>query len=336
MTRRRTETRRPRRSWSHRSRRRTPSAIRPVCPRASRTQSIARLPHTGKSRLADRASRRTVDRGTQPARRCLPSPATTSRRPPTGHARRVGRLGRRNAGSGFRQRRTSQPILARRHIQRSLIHGHRRDAVRSIGAAQVRPTILAFEAKHASCFVVAGVASGCIQPPIVNAHGEYENRRAEPSVIGELFFDPPLVDAEVQLASIGLAGRDASVSVQPQMKPGPRRRIVLADQIARDIVRTPAGQLTHSETENSPAPNRRAGASAASSIASRPLKRAAVRGAPAGPDSSNSTPVAMVGKASLDCARASPLNGQRPINSGSLAPACKTARQHHPAKILVR
>jgi hypothetical protein len=65
------------------------------------------------------------------------------------------------------------------------------------------------------------------------------------------------------------------------------------------------------------------------------LKRAAVRGAPVGPVSSNSTPLAAVGNASLDCARASPLSGQRAINIGSLAHACKTAKQH-PAQTILR
>ena len=69
----------------------------------------------------------------------------------------------------------------------------------------------------------------------MHAEREHIHRIPQASMIIKIGLDLPLVDAKVQLATVGLGVRHSTVGVESQMKASPGSRVILTEDVPRHI-----------------------------------------------------------------------------------------------------
>jgi hypothetical protein len=142
---------------------------------------------------------------------------------------------------------SGEAILAGGRVKLAVEDSERGDGVRLVGRAAIDPFLVTRVAVHVTRFVAAGLARAGIKVAVEGAQREREECVTGLAAIGPCTLTPTLsrkergfravvVNAELQLAEAGLRERDAGVGLERQMKAAMRAKVVLAEDVAGNVV----------------------------------------------------------------------------------------------------
>src|SRR5690606_17247777 len=145
------------------------------------------------------------------------------------------------------ERRSAQSILARSGIELTAKHGQGRDGVAAVGTAAVDPALLALQTVDPAGLATTRFAGRGEQVIVVHGQSHNEDRLSGPPVVAPGCFETSLVDAEMQVAHVGLAARRAGEREKAEIEAAPGDRVVKTEHIATGSIERSGGVDAHGQ-----------------------------------------------------------------------------------------
>ena len=224
------------------------------------------------------------------------------------------------------QSRTGQAVAARARVELAAVGRERGDGVAAVGAAAVDPARAAVVAVDVSRLARAGLAGAHEQLAVVDRHRHDVDGVAGPSAVGPDRLGAG-VDAELDVAVVGLTVRHPGPALDAPVQAAAGGGVVLAHQVAEDVVERFLGVHPDGEREVALAEAER-GARRDFDVGRFAVEPRGTVGCPAGAGGGQVDREGPAVVARPDASFASPENFQWPIRPRSSARAGKPVRSN--------